>query len=219
MEHHSHAQETTQSLPQKGGSQQKNWRTERIFSASKACAFCGNLFTPWIKRDEAGKMLSACPEPTWKKQETCSLSCAKKLKNPMSNNQTRQRLREKLREIKHRPIKRGGNGQLLPLPQLALLHALGEGWESELPVRTMTGSGSGYPSHYKIDIANITMMIGIELDGGSHCSLERREQDARKTELLSSLGWSIYRVSNQEALRLYSTFESVDTLLISLTGR
>ena len=136
----------------------------------------------------------------------------------MSNNQTRQRLRAKLREIKHRPIKRGGNGQLLPLPQLALLHALGEGWESEFPVKTMMRSDSGYPSHYKIDIANITMMIGVELDGGSHCSLERRSQDARKTKLLSSLGWSIYRVSNQEALRLYSTFESVDILLTSLTG-
>jgi very-short-patch-repair endonuclease len=73
-----------------------------------------------------------------------------------------------------------------------------------------------YPNHYKIDVANKNLMIGIELDGGSHGSLERKSQDAKKTDILIFQGWSIYRVSNERALQLYSTFTSVDTLLTSL---
>jgi hypothetical protein len=128
-------------------------------------------------------------------------------------------MREKIREIKHKPIKRGGNGHLLPLPQLALLHALGEGWEAEVTIATkMRHLGIGYPTCYKIDIANQNLMIGIEVDGGSHGSLERQEKDKKKTEFLISQGWSIFRVSNEKALSLYSTFKSVDILLTSLTG-
>lgn len=154
-------------------------------------------------------------EGLWNKQNCCSLSCSKKHANPMSNNQSRQRMRAKLREIKHRPIRRGGNGRPLSLPQLALLHVLGEGWESEVAVPT-GGRNNGHPTHYKIDIANTAEKLAIELDGGSHSSDERREQDARKSAFLIGLGWRVFRVPNDEALRLYSTFESVATLLTSL---
>lgn len=136
----------------------------------------------------------------------------------MSNHQARMKMKARLREIKHKPIKCGGNGQLLPLSQLALLHALGDGWEAEVAVPTKIERGNGYPTCYKIDIANMEKKIAIEIDGGSHCMIERREQDAKKTDLLVSLGWSVFRVSKEEALRLYSTFTSVDTLLTSLTG-
>jgi len=130
----------------------------------------------------------------------------------------RLKVSAKLREIKHKPIKRGGNGQLLPLPQLALLNALGEGWESEYPVATKMGRHSGYPSCYKLDLANPILMIGIEIDGYSHTTIDRKNQDRKKTDLLVSLGWSVYRLSNDRALSLYSTFKSVDTLLTLLTG-
>jgi hypothetical protein len=127
------------------------------------------------------------------------------------------KMRARLKEINHKPIKRGGNGRLLPLAQLALLHALGEGWEAEVVVPTkMRQLGIGYPTCYKIDIANQQMMVAIEVDGGSHTTLKRRAQDKKKSEFLISQGWSIYRVSNEKALFLYSTFKSVDTLLTSL---
>lgn len=124
-------------------------------------------------------------------------------------------MRESLRRIKHRPIQRGGNGRPLSLPQLALLHVLGEGWESEVVIPT-GGRGHGHPTHYKIDIANREQLLAIELDGGSHSSADRREQDSRKDEFLEGLGWRVFRVPNEEALRLYSTFESADTLRTSL---
>jgi hypothetical protein len=219
MEVKLNAPEATSSLPNQDGLKPRSWRSDRIFSASKACAFCGKLFTPWIKRDkETNAVISACPEKTWNMQLTCSGSCAKRLSNPMSNHQVRLKVKAKLREIKHKPIRRGGNGQLLPLAQLALLHALGEGWESEYAVATHQGHRNGvYPNCYKLDIANPDLMIGIELDGSSHCGITRRMQDKKKTDLLVSLGWSVYRVSNARALELYSTFKSVDILLTSLT--
>lgn len=219
MEPLSNALGATHSSQNKDGGKRGNWRAERIFSASKACACCGQVFRPWIKRDaQTQKIISACPEPTWNKQTACSRSCAKKLKNPMSNHQSRLKMKAKLKEIRHKPIKRGGNGQLLPLPQLALLHALGDGWEAELAIATkMRHLGIGFPTCYKVDLANQSMKLAIELDGGSHCSLERKAQDLKKTDFLTSQGWSVYRVSNQRALELYSTFESVDTLLTLLT--
>lgn len=106
---------------------------------------------------------------------------------------------------------------MLPLPQLALLHALGEGWEAEVAIKTKAGHRNGvYPNCYKVDIGNKEMKIAIELDGGSHSTLERQEQDRKKVAKLSELGWCVYRVSNEKALHLYTTFKSVDTLLTLL---
>ena len=106
---------------------------------------------------------------------------------------------------------------MLPIPQLALLHALGDGWEAELAIKTHAGHLNGvYPNCYKVDIGNSELMIAIEIDGGSHSSLERKTQDEKKHSFLKALGWSVYRVSNEKALFLYTTYKSPDTLLISL---
>ena len=218
MEQSLSAQTNIQSSPQEDGREQSPWRSVRGLSASKVCACCGKQFFPRI-REINGKKVALLQEDHWNVQVTCSVSCAKKLANPMSKEEVRRKVRAKLREIRHKPIKRGGNGQLLPLPQLALLHALGEGWESEYSVATkMRHLKTGYPTCYKLDLACPEKKIGIELDGGSHYSLERQAQDLKKTEFFISQGWSIYRVSNQEALRLYSTFTSTDTLLTLLKG-
>jgi hypothetical protein len=170
-----------------------------------------------VKFGEDGKIKSAIPEHTWEKQKFCSVRCAKRFSPTALDAQARQKISKRLKEIKHRPIKRGGNGQLLPLPQLALLHALGEGWVAELAIKTNAGHRNGvYPNAYKVDIANPEMMLAIELDGSSHGPLERQAQDKKKVECLVRLGWRVLRISNEEALRLYSTFKSVDTLLTSL---
>ncbi len=212
------AQQTTHSLPTTDGRRRNNWRSDRIFSESKTCAACGAIFTPWIKRDEAGKVKSAMPENLWHRQQYCSVKCAKRSHPTVLNAKARKKIRETLKRIRHQPIQRGGNGRLLPLPQLALLHALGEGWVAEHAIKTGAGHLNGvYPNAYKVDIACPDRMICIELDGGSHSSTERQELDRKKDQFLATLGWSVYRVSNEKALYLYSTFKSVDTLLTSLT--
>ena len=70
----------------------------------------------------------------------------------------------------------------------------------------------GYPTHYKLDLANPEKRICIEVDGPSHGTFLARERDARKTSLLEESGWSVYRVSNERALALFSTCTSADIL-------
>lgn len=44
------------------------------------------------------------------------------------------------------------------------------------------------------------LKLAIEADGGSHNSIERQAQDAKKDELLRSLGWTVLRFTNQQIL-------------------
>ncbi len=214
MEAQSSAPRIIESSRPAAGSKHSGWLRERSYLATKDCLCCGKPFSParWTSRGR--EMVT--PELAWSKREFCSISCARKKRNPMSKPESREKMRQALRRIGHAPKNRGGNGRPLPVSQLALLYALGQGWIAEHAVATKQPRGSGYPTNYKIDIANPEKMIGIEIDGGSHCTIERQEQDAKKRHLLSSQGWSIYHVSNQRALELYSTFTSADTLLTSL---
>jgi hypothetical protein len=134
----------------------------------------------------------------------------------MHSEASRLRMSETLRAIKHMPKTQGGNGRGLTEPQRQLLHALGPDWIPELAVGTGVRPGNGMPSHWTIDIANPQLMIAVEVDGGSHCSTRVQERDRRKDEFLASKGWSVFRVSNAEAIRLCSTCTSADTLLTSL---
>lgn len=119
------------------------------------------------------------------------------LDNPMSNPETREKVAETLRSIGARPSIRGGNGKPLPEPQRRLLEALGSEWVAEHAVGTGRGSRAlGLPSHYKIDIANLRLMIAIEVDGSSHSAIARQEADHRKDVFLRSLGWTVVRFSN-----------------------
>ena len=70
----------------------------------------------------------------------------------------------------------------------------------EVIIRTKMGRGSGYPTHYKLDIANPDFMMAVEVDGPSHSSLERKAQDAKKDRFLRSLGWTVLRFTNQEVM-------------------
>ena len=140
---------------------------------------CGKLFRP--HRFLSHGKDSVIAEAHWKLQDTCSRSCSKKCKNPMGSLASRAKMSATLRRIGHKPIKRGGNGRLLPLPQLALLHALGAGWEAELAIPTGVPRGSSnLPTCYKVDIGNLEKRIAIEIDGGSHYTLEARERMQRR---------------------------------------
>jgi hypothetical protein len=217
MADNSNAPEITQSLQKEDGKKQRNWRSERVFSASKICPACGKEFRPWVKTGDNGKVKSVMQEASWEKQSYCSVKCAKRSNPTILDAQAKKKIKETLKRIKHQPIKRGGNGQLLPLPHLALLHALGEGWVAEYAIKTNAGHLNGvYPNCYKVDICCPERMVCIELDGGTHTSQARKDIDTKKDQYLAGLGWRVFRVSNEKALSLYSTFKSVDTLLTSL---
>lgn len=124
-----------------------------------------------------------------------------KVNNPMWMEGIKEKAMATNKRLGTKPAIRGGNGQAMPVPQRILLAALGEGWYAEHAVPTKEPKiNKKYPTCYKIDIANPKLMIGIEVDGGSHCTLERQKQDLKKELLLKSLGWDVLRFKNEEVM-------------------
>lgn len=121
-------------------------------------------------------------------------------RNPMRRPEARERMGESLRRLGHEPKIRGGNGRPLSKPQAMLAEALGPEWHTEWVVPTKMGKGSGYPPHYKIDIAHPKLLVAVEVDGPSHSAIARQEQDARKDALLGSRGWTVLRFSNRDVI-------------------
>lgn len=102
---------------------------------------------------------------------------------------------------KRRPVVRGGNGTGMTLPQKTLLEALGKNWSPDFAVFTNKKRASGYPFHYKVDVANVKEKIAVEVDGQSHHAHVRKEQDKKKDALLKKLGWRVFRVTNRRAIQ------------------
>jgi hypothetical protein len=115
-------------------------------------------------------------------------------RNPMQRPESRAKMRETLRG--RAPTRRGGNGTGLSAAETLLSNALG--WEPHV-VPTGKPRRPGWPTHFKLDLANPDLMIAVEIDGRSHGAIERQEQDERKAEFLASLGWTVLRFSNEEA--------------------
>src|SRR6516162_482507 len=207
MDASSDARPTTRSSRIKGGVMPGSWRRERVFSASKICENCGAVFHPFGL---------AMREHLWKKQRFCSISCARKKENPMRDPAAVARMAATLRRIGHKPKKRGGNGQGFTSAQHVILNWLDSDWIPEFVVPTLIPRGSGYPTCYKVDVANPKEKIAIELDGYSH-SGKRLAADRKKDALLTSLGWHVFRLKNADALKMCTISRSPDTLLITLT--
>lgn len=120
-------------------------------------------------------------------------------RNPMRNEASREKMRATLLEMKHQPRERGGNGTGPTVPQARLAELLG--WPMEVVFKTgYPRVKGGPPGHYKLDIANEAAKVAVEVDGGSHCSLARRESDRRKDEILAGAGWLVLRFSNAAVL-------------------
>ena len=75
----------------------------------------------------------------------------------------------------------------------------------------------GIPWHYKIDIALALFQIAIEVDGASHCSLERKALDKKKEVVLEIFGWRVLRFKNEE---ITSNIDAcVDKIRATIIGR
>ena len=188
-----------------------SWR-QRASSSQKMCVVCGEMFSAMTA---GGAIVS---EKAWAQQKCCSISCAKKLSNPMHSDASRQKQRATFKRIGHAPSVRGGNGRPMTKPQEAMLAILGEEWKAEFAVTTGMPRGYGIPGSYKLDLAKPSEKLGVELNGGSHNSPRARELDAKKDRFLATLGWKVYRLKNADALMMCSTCTSADTLLILLKG-
>lgn len=116
----------------------------------------------------------------------------------MSNSDSAEKMKFTLQQIGHKPPIQGGNGKGPTTPEKKLADALN--WLTNVVVPTRIPKGNGYPTCYKLDIGNAAMKVGIEVDGSSHHAKARQEQDEKKTKLLSELGWTVLRFSNQEVM-------------------
>lgn len=109
-------------------------------------------------------------------------------------------------------IPRGGNGRINDL-QLHFYNQLeSTHWEVEGIVHLNSNIREKYntPTHYKVDILNKHLKIAIEIDGESHLSKKRKDQDKRKTLCLEELGYKVIRITNQNLLHRFD--EIVDAL-------
>lgn len=145
----------------------------------------------------------------------CSKSCASSHRmttcNPMWTSVSRQRMTQTMRDISRGPAVRGGNGKGPTLPQRELAAKMGQAWEMELVI----GLGNQWrllncPKNYRVDIGNRLLKRAVEVDGSSHLSLNRRIADQKKDRILSSLGWSVARLTNEEVMRLLKESARVD---------
>jgi hypothetical protein len=137
--------------------------------------------------------------------------------NPMAKAENREKMAATLKRIKHGPKIRGGNGKGMTLPQRMLSERLGDQFVPEYIQPTRMPRGSGYPAHFKIDLARLDIKLAVEIDGASHGALSRQEQDLRKTNFLTSIGWHVLRFSNRQVTeRLEECFQMVMSITSKL---
>jgi hypothetical protein len=141
------------------------------------------------------------------------LSERMRMRNPMRMPGVKERATASLRAMGHKPRVRGGNGCGATVPQALLAKALG--WPMEVVVPTRMKRATGFPGCYKLDVANSDLMVGVEVDGGSHASLDRQAQDRKKDAFLSSIGWTVLRFSNEVAMEHLE--ECVQTVLSTIS--
>lgn len=93
----------------------------------------------------------------------------------------------------------GGNG-VEPTRVVKLFASILEpfGFIRELPIKTAGHQTShNAPDNYKADFGHPRLKIAIELDGPSHHNHRAKEIDQKKNNVLTSLGWTVFRISHK----------------------
>lgn len=123
------------------------------------------------------------------------LSDRNPFRDPVKRAEAQSKAHRKLAAFGYRMLD-GGNGKGPTQPQQLLARLLGWPMECVVPTKGLPG----YPSHYKLDIANPALRIAIEVDGQSHSSKAVRAKDMKKTRFLEERGWTVLRFRNAEVL-------------------
>lgn len=136
--------------------------------------------------------------------------------NPMAKPETRAKVSRRLKEIGHKVSVRGGNGHGLTEPQRALMDALPGNWIAEYSL-SLGRRTPGFPTAYKIDLADRGRKVAIEVDGHSHRS--RKDQDAKKDAVLTSLGWTVLRFWNWDILNWIASGRPTESSISTTLAR
>jgi hypothetical protein len=180
-----------------------------------SCTQCSKAFTllPWQVRQVSDRGRAYCSKPcgiayraaisSKVMAETNRKYASARMteRNPMADPTVRKRVSETLKRIGHGPKVRGGNGRPPTAAELVLAEKLNPmGFCEQAVIVTGQPRGSGFPPAYMADCGCHMIKLAIEADGGSHNTLDRQAQDAKKDELLRSLGWTVLRFTNQQIL-------------------
>jgi very-short-patch-repair endonuclease len=133
--------------------------------------------------------------------------------NPMMDEATRTKMSMTLKEIGHGPKRRGGNGRGPTVPQAELARLTGLAIEHA--IQTKVPRGQGYPTCYKVDLADVDLCLAVEIDGATH-SGKQKAIDAKKDAFLASCGWTVLRFSNEEVME---HSEACAAMVASTTSR
>lgn len=119
------------------------------------------------------------------------------MQNPMRSAKVRKKISVALSGRTF--LSRGGNGQYTR-PQIAIHELTGFPMEYAINTKPVRQRFQSVPKSYKVDLADPSAMLAIEIDGNSHRQRKWRFLDKRKTEILNALGWSVLRFSNKEVI-------------------
>jgi hypothetical protein len=147
----------------------------------------------WERHSEVASETMACTNRKYASQRM-------KTNNPMRQEAARHKMQATLQAMGHAPKIRGGNGTGPTPAQRLLAETLG--WSMEYVVKTHAPKGNPdhIPTNYKLDIANPSLKLAIEVDGMSHTSMSRQAQDRKKEQMLTGFGWTVLRFTNQEVM-------------------
>jgi hypothetical protein len=147
-----------------------------------------------------------------------------KANNPMADKVTRDKMAASL---KGRPFRgRMGNGHVTrqQWDLTSALLFLGYECQMEKGIPTIAAvkmfPEMKLPTCYKPDIMHVAAKLAIEVDGKSHLLKNRAAEDAKKTAVLSALGWSVLRFTNAAVDRnLTACAQMVASTISKLLGK
>lgn len=193
---------------------------------ARPCDFCKIVFTP--NKWEFARFCSiACgtrwnaqfpkfktryQSPGWKRAQQALLDFHKSPKgqihlksfgkrvNPRGKPETIEKIVATMRKNgTYARILTGGNGKGPTKPQIRLFAVLGPPFQMEYAVSLGKRTG-GYPTNYKLDLADPTRKIGIEVNGWTHRGQRQQNLDQKKIGKLTGLGWTVLSFWNEDIL-------------------
>jgi very-short-patch-repair endonuclease len=72
--------------------------------------------------------------------------------------------------------------------------------EYVIETKMVRGMLPSLPNSYKVDLADPSVKLAIEVDGASHKTRKWKFLDRRKTQVLEALGWFVLRFWNESVL-------------------
>lgn len=149
-------------------------------------------------RSTSEKAKAMSRDPEWKARwaEGHREGQRKRFEDPAERAASRERALQMIQDGKVIPYggRAHGNGATPTESEAEMLRRLrSHGFTGNYVLMTGVPRGNGYPTAYKIDLANEAAKVAVEIDGSSHGGAARREADAKKTSFLESKGWRVLR--------------------------